>query len=52
MTSTIESVYLNHVQLYFSINPDSLHKPLLLYLHGGPGDSCIPLTQKFNASLE
>lgn len=35
MTSTIESVYLNHVQFYFSINPNSLHKPLILYLHEG-----------------
>lgn len=51
--STIENTKINGIDLFFSINTmQDFKKPILLYLHGGPGDSCIPLTQKFNAELE
>lgn len=50
--STIEHVELNGTTLFFSINDDQRDKPLLLYLHGGPGDACIPLTKKYNGELE
>ena len=51
--SVIEKQKINGVDLSFSINKQTnSNKPILLYLHGGPGDSCIPLTQKFNSELE
>lgn len=51
--STVESQKIQGTDLFFSVNTNQDSKnPILLYLHGGPGDSCIPLTQKFNASLE
>ncbi|WP_438714761.1 alpha/beta fold hydrolase [Enterococcus sp. AZ109] len=48
----MESVLINGTKLFYSINKGSIKKPLILYLHGGPGDACIPLTKKFNATLE
>ncbi|MGG5318237.1 alpha/beta fold hydrolase [Enterococcus sp. AZ072] len=51
--STVEKQNINGVDLFFSVNKNQdSKKPILLYLHGGPGDSCIPLTQKFNSELE
>ncbi|MGX7025314.1 alpha/beta fold hydrolase [Vagococcus hydrophili] len=51
--SVIEKQKINGVDLSFSINKQTnSNKPILLYLHGEPGDSCIPLTQKFNSELE
>lgn len=51
-TSIIEEVKINNTKLVFSISQNQQKKPIILYLHGGPGDSCIPLTKKFNADLE
>lgn len=51
-TSSIESVKINGTKLFFSISQEQADKPIILYLHGGPGDACIPLTKKFNAELE
>ena len=51
-TSVIESVIINGTKLYFSISSKQSRKPIILYLHGGPGDACIPLTKKFNSELE
>ncbi|MBA1434954.1 alpha/beta fold hydrolase [Bombilactobacillus bombi] len=51
-TSIIESVEINNTKLFFSISKNQENKPIILYLHGGPGDSCIPLTKKFNSPLE
>lgn len=48
----IEKTTINGVELAFSLNPESCDKPLVLYLHGGPGMSSIPLMEKFNAKLE
>lgn len=51
--SVIEHVEINNTDMYFSISKNqNAQKPIILYLHGGPGDSCVPLTQKFNADLE
>lgn len=51
--SVIEKIKINDINLFFSISKhQDSNKPILLYLHGGPGDSCIPLTQKFNSDLE
>ncbi|MGX7015113.1 alpha/beta fold hydrolase [Vagococcus silagei] len=50
--SKIESVTINHKKLFFSVSHQNQDAPIILYLHGGPGDSCVPLTQKFNHQLE
>ncbi|AKV55769.1 hypothetical protein AB656_05850 [Bifidobacterium actinocoloniiforme DSM 22766] len=34
------------------MNPAPRQAPILLYLHGGPGDACIPLTERYNTPLE
>lgn len=41
-TSVIENVEINGTKLYFSISSKQSQKPIILYLHGGPGDACIP----------
>lgn len=51
-TSIIENIKLKGVELFFSISQNQKNKPIILYLHGGPGDACIPLTKKFNSDLE
>ena len=43
---------INGVPQYVSIRAESEHAPLLLYLHGGPGDAALPLTLKYNKALE
>lgn len=51
--SVIEKTTINGVDLFFPISNDqNPKKPIVVYLHGGPGDDCIPLTQKFNSDLE
>lgn len=42
----------NGVKQYLSIRSDRDHAPLLLYLHGGPGDAALPLVLKYNKVLE
>lgn len=37
---------------YISIRSEKNGAPLLLYLHGGPGDAALPLVLKFNKELE
>lgn len=37
---------------YLSIRADAPGLPLLLYLHGGPGDAALPLVCKYNAALQ
>lgn len=48
----VYKVYVNGVRLVFSMNPAPHKSPIILYLHGGPGDACIPLTMGLNAELE
>ena len=50
--SIVESALINGTKLFYSINKQTEKKPIILYLHGGPGDACIPLTKKFNANFE
>lgn len=43
---------LNGVQQYVSIRAEEAGAPLLLYLHGGPGDAALPLVLRYNRELE
>ena len=43
---------INGARFVFSMNPAPPRAPIILYLHGGPGDACIPLTMRYNAALE
>ena len=37
---------INGVRQYISIRSEQERAPLLLYLHGGPGDTALPLVLK------
>ena len=50
--SHIYQTQINGARLVFSMNPAPRRAPIVLYLHGGPGDACIPLTMRYNAALE
>ncbi|BDF68734.1 alpha/beta hydrolase [Oscillospiraceae bacterium] len=43
---------LQGVPQYVSVRADRRDAPLLLYLHGGPGDAALPLVRKYNRALE
>lgn len=43
---------LNGVPQFISIRAEKENAPLLLYLHGGPGDAALPLVMKYNKMLE
>ncbi len=43
---------LNGTPQFVSIRAERENAPLLLYLHGGPGDAALPLVLKFNKALE
>lgn len=45
-------IELNGKKQYISIRSKKENLPLLLYLHGGPGDSALPLVLKYNSELE
>lgn len=51
-TSQVYRSNVNGVSLAYSMNPAPSGAPILVYLHGGPGGACIPLTQRYNAALE
>ncbi|BDR52105.1 alpha/beta hydrolase [Bombiscardovia nodaiensis] len=51
-SSRLYSTRINGARIVFSMNPAPASAPILLYLHGGPGDACIPLTERYNAGLE
>lgn len=42
----------NGAEQYISMRSEKEHAPLLLYLHGGPGDAALPLVLKFHKELE
>ena len=42
---------LNGVPQYVSIRAEKENDPLLIYLHGGPGDAALPLVTKYNKML-
>ena len=50
--SRLYRAQINGTHLVFSMNPAPRRAPIILYLHGGPGDACIPLTMQYNAALE
>lgn len=43
---------LNGQRQFVSIRGTHKSAPLLLYLHGGPGDAALPLVRKYNQGLE
>lgn len=45
-------IEINGKPQYISIRAQKDNLPLLLYLHGGPGDSALPLVLKYNRELE
>lgn len=45
-------VSIHGVPQYISVRAQKKDAPLLLYLHGGPGDAALPLVLKYNAALE
>jgi len=50
--NAIEYIEINNTQLCVSIRTKKLNNPILLYLHGGPGDAALPLVLKYNEQLE
>jgi len=51
-SNQVEYLELNGARQCISIRADTSDLPLLLYLHGGPGDAALPLVSKYNKSLE
>jgi pimeloyl-ACP methyl ester carboxylesterase len=49
---SIEFMDLNGARQCVSIRGSNPRHPLLLYLHGGPGDAALPLVAKYNRQLE
>ena len=43
---TIEYIAINNTRLCVSIRTEKSGNPILLYLHGGPGDSAMPFVKK------
>lgn len=48
----MENIEINDVMQCVSICAEKKDAPLLLYLHGGPGDAALPLVLKYNKALE
>lgn len=48
----LTKININGVPQYVSIRAEIENAPLLLYLHGGPGDAALPLVIKYNKELE
>ena len=42
-----EYISVNGVELFVSIRAEKENAPILLYLHGGPGDAALPLVLKY-----
>lgn len=47
----ITGININGVKQYVSIQSVNKNNPVLLYLHGGPGDAALPLVRKYNKEL-
>ena len=52
MIKTIEYIEINKSKQCVSICTRKPNNPILLYLHGGPGDAAMPLVTKYNKDLE
>lgn len=46
-----KKIEINSVKQHVSIIAQKENLPLLLYLHGGPGDAALPLVMKYNKEL-
>lgn len=42
---------INGVKQYVQVVSTNLDNPILIYLHGGPGDAALPLVEHFNSNL-
>lgn len=49
---TVEKININGINQFVSIKASNIENPLLLILHGGPGDTSLPLVHKYNKELE
>ena len=50
--STLEYIQLNGVKQCLLIRSYNTDNPIILYIHGGPGTSELPLIRKYNSELE
>lgn len=50
--AVIEKVVLGGVDQWISVRGQSMARPLLLFLHGGPGVPEMPLMREYNSDLE
>ncbi|MFW6119908.1 MAG: alpha/beta fold hydrolase [Petrotogales bacterium] len=49
---SLEKTKIGHINQWISIRGKNTDNPILLYLHGGPGTSVMPLFRHFQAPLE
>ncbi|AHI55610.1 alpha/beta hydrolase [Listeria ivanovii] len=49
---TVEYININDNKQCISVRTKNINNPILLYLHGGPGDAALPLVAKYNKNLE
>lgn len=47
----IDTAYINGFDQRYCVLGDNYANPVLLYLHGGPGDTCLPLIERYNINL-
>lgn len=48
----IEYIELNKTRQCIAVGQSSENRPILLYLHGGPGDAALALVEKYNMNLQ
>ena len=46
-----EMIEINGVKQFIAVRAKHAGNPLLLYVHGGPGDAALPLVLKYNGVL-
>lgn len=49
---TAQTVHIGGIDQFITINGTSRTNPILLFLHGGPGNSVIPYAKKFTSKLK
>ena len=50
--STLEEVMIGGLNQYICIRGKNINNPIFLFLHGGPGDSILPVMTGINKDLE
>lgn len=50
--SIVKKVKINDVEQYISIRGNDINNPIIIFLHGGPGTSVMPLSRIYNQELE